>query len=384
MPNRQNQLRTLARREVSTVDAAKLRQKTEQVYEQVSRQVQRQESLVDALGRTEQLVAAAETGQASRSQLDIEKARLRDMISEKANLQQTVGTLIAGYDALTNSLGGEIESIKAMTIWETLVGYLSPAKARRMREARIQAADIDVQLQDLVVQTQGINQLLTEHLGVLNHEYTTVREMLDEQLVRHKETLAAFEDLDLELETLDVAISEKREVIAELTGADRARANEELQALVNEANEITEQRNTALSNAQTHELFAENHKIALDSLLRQKSTQRVLIDKLRISTENRIVQYSATVESLRTAAQQESAHVINDIGTHVDQEATRTMAGIGAAADRQILEMLERHESDVSRRRTTQLEIARVDAEFARRFAEVAESFLQEAYEEAA
>lgn len=371
---------SLERSDPATLDSVRLKTRTERVYEEVTRKAQKRDSILETLKRTEEAVAAADTREAARTRLDLEKARLRDVISEKAGLQQTVGTLIAGYDALTNSLGGEIDSIKAMTTWESIVGYLSPAKARKMREARIQAADIDVQLQDLVCQTQAINRLLSEHLGVLNHEYTAVKEMLDAQLSGHKQALAEFEAADRDLDELNVHISEKREAVSALTGIECATATEELQALINQANDLTERRNTSLSNAQTHELFAENHKIALDSLLRQKSTQRVLIDKLRISTENRIIQYSATVESLRTAAQQESAHVINEIGNHVDHETARTMAGIGAAADRQILEMLERHESDLEHRRATQTEIARVDAEFARRFADVAEKFLKDAY----
>jgi hypothetical protein len=43
--------------------------------------------------------------------------------------------------------------------------------------------------------------------------------------------------------------------------------------------------------------------------------------------------------------------------------------------------MLERHASDVGKRRATQAEVARADAEFARRFAEVAKKFLEEKYE---
>ena len=40
--------------------------------------------------------------------------------------------------------------------------------------------------------------------------------------------------------------------------------------------------------------------------------------------------------------------------------------------------MLERHVSDVKKRRATQAEVARADAEFSRRFAEVAKQFLEE------
>jgi hypothetical protein len=205
--------------------------------------------------------------------------------------------------------------------------------------------------------------------------------MLEGQQQQLQAASQAFEAADRELDAIDIQISEKREALGVLVGAARAAADRELQELVNRANELTERRNTALSNAQTHELFIENHKIALDSLMRQKAAQRILIDKLRISTENRIIQYAATLESIKTAAQQESAHAIHGIGTEVDEATSKTLAAVGAAADRSIVEMLERHAGDVEKRRATQAEVARADAEFARRFAEVAKRFLEERYE---
>lgn len=358
----------------------KLASRTRETFEAVKDV--RTGSVADILARTQQLVDESASLDEVRSTLDVEKARLRDVIGEKARLQETVGALIAGYDALTESLGGEIDSMKDMTMFESFVGFFSADRARQMREERVQTADIDAQLQDLVVQTQGINRLLSEHLETLDREYGTVKASLADQQAALEAATQEFEAKDLELEELSIQIAEARDRVAGLEGAARVRADKDLQEMINRANELTEARNTALSNAQTHELFAENHKIALDSLIRQKAAQRVLIDKLRISTENRIVQYAATVESLKTAAQQESAHTLNQVGTHVDQETTRTMAGIGAAADRQIVEMLERHAEDIRKRRATQAEVTRADAEFARRFAAVAERFLEEAYAE--
>jgi hypothetical protein len=366
-----------------SIKTGELREKTQAAYDEVARR-ERGESVLAALQRVEEVVGKADTLDELRKALSVETAHLRDVVDAQAKLQETVGTLIAGYDALTNALGGEIDSIKEMTLWEGLVGFFSDKAARDMRERRVQSADIDVQLQDLVAQTQAIGGLLGAHYEVLQREYASVQSMLEGQQQKLQAETQLFETVDRELDALNVQIGDKRERLAELTGTERTKADAELQGLVNRANELTERRNTALSNAQTHELFVENHKIALDSLMRQKAAQRILIDKLRISTENRIVQYAATLESIKTAAQQESAHAIHEIGTEVDEATSRTMATIGAAADRSIVEMLERHAADVEKRRATQAEIARADAEFARRFAEVAKRFLEEKYEKGA
>lgn len=363
--------------------AQQLSERTREVYDEVVG-AESGESVLEALRRAERVVADAGTEEELRAALDIEKAKLSDVLDAKTKLQETVGTLIAGYDDLTHTLGGEIDGMKDLTWREKLVEVFSERAAREMRERRVQTADIDAQLQDLVAQTQSIGSLLSDHAEVLNREYGSVGEMLEQQQTARKTETEAFEAADRELDALNTQISERREAMAELTGTARADADKELQALINRANEVTERRNTSLSNAQTHELFIENHKIALDSLMRQKAAQRILIDKLRISTENRIIQYAATLESIKTAAQQESAHAINQIGTDVDEATSRTMAQVGAAADRAIADMLERHVGDVEKRRVTQADIARADAEFARRFAEVARQFLEQTGEGAA
>lgn len=360
--------------------ASRLSKKTRAVYDEVVQQ-EEGEAVLDALKRAEEVVARAGSVEEIRQSLDVEKAHLQDVIHAKAKLQETVGSLIAGYDALTNSLGGEIDAIKTWTLRERLVSFFSSDSARRMRERRVQSADIDTQLQDLVSQTQAIGNLLTDHAASLNREYDTVGGMLEQEQERLKASTEEFEATEQQLDALNVQIGDQREALGELTGTDRAEADRQLQALINQANELTERRNTSLSNSQTHELFIENHKIALDSLMRQKAAQRILIDKLRISTENRIVQYAATLESIKTAAQQESAHAIHEIGTDVDEATSRTMAAVGAAADRAIVELLERHADDVGKRKAIQSEIARADAEFTRRFAEVAKQFLEEGQE---
>jgi hypothetical protein len=367
-------------RSVSKARSKDLTRRTRQVYDKVVQHEDR-ETVLSALERIQEVLAREGSAEALRQALDVESSHLRDVISSKQKLQETVGTLIAGYDSLTNALGGEIDSMKDMTLWESMVGFFSAKAARDIRERRIQGAEIDTQLQDLVAQTQAIGKLLEEHFQVLTREYDTVQGMLEQQQRELKASTESFESADRELDRLNLEIAEKRDALAEQTGTARADADRALQALINQANEITERRNTALASAQTHEVFIENHKIALDSLMRQKAAQRILIDKLRISTENRIIQYAATLESLKTAAQQESAHAINEIGTEVDEATARTMAAIGTAADRSIIEMLERHGDDVQRRRAQQAEVARADAEFARRFAEVAKQFLQEQYE---
>ncbi|TGV50790.1 hypothetical protein EN792_077925, partial [Mesorhizobium sp. M00.F.Ca.ET.149.01.1.1] len=77
------------------------------------------------------------------------------------------------------------------------------------------------------------------------------------------------------------------------------------------------------------------------------AAQSTLINKLTIDTEQRIVLYKALEDSLKTAAQQDVAHKINTLGSQVDNTAEETMAGIGAASQKHIGDLLEMHEKNM-------------------------------------
>ena len=231
--------------------ARKLSDKINDLYEDVVRDEQG-ETVLEAVQKVESIAAQADSVEALRQAIDVENAHLQDVIATKAKLQETVGSLIAGYDALTNALGGEIDSMKEMTLKEKLVAFFSADAAKRMRERRVQEADIETQLQDLVSQTQAIGGLLSGHAEVLNREYSSVGAKLEQQQDEVKAATETFEASDRELDELNTQISEGREKMAELTGTARADADRELQQLINRANEVTERRNTSLSNAQTH------------------------------------------------------------------------------------------------------------------------------------
>ena len=91
----------------------------------------------------------------------------------------------------------------------------------------------------------------------------------------------------------------------------------------------------------------------VDSLNNQIAAQNTLINKLTIDTEQRIVLYKALEDRLKTAAQQDVAHKINTLGTKVDNTAEETMAGIGAASQKHIGDLLELHEKNMVRRPTS-------------------------------
>ena len=120
-----------------------------------------------------------------------------------------------------------------------------------------------------------------------------------------------------------------------------------------------------LAHEKTHR--ADDRK-SLRNMLNKRNT---LINKLSIDTEQRVVLYKSLEDSLKTAAQQKVAHQINTLGSKVDTAAEETMAGIGAAAQSHIADLLELHGKNMQSTQEIQRRKQLADDAFARRFAQV-------------
>jgi low affinity Fe/Cu permease len=92
------------------------------------------------------------------------------------------------------------------------------------------------------------------------------------------------------------------------------------------------------------------------------------------------VLYDALTKSLKTAQQQDVAHRINEIGVQTDQEAQTAMAGIGAATNKRMADMLEAHEDHMVFARDVLVQKAKADERFARRFAKIVDQHDSNAY----
>jgi hypothetical protein len=143
--------------------------------------------------------------------------------------------------------------------------------------------------------------------------------------------------------------------------------------LATEYNQMQAKEQELLAESQTLERYTSMFQTFVDSLNNQIAAQNTLINKLTIDTEQRIVLYKALEDSLKTAAQQDVAHKINTLGSQVDTAAEETMAGIGAASQRHIGDLLEMHEKNMLSTADIQRRKKLADDAFARRFATVME-----------
>ena len=303
---------------------------------------------------------------------DIENARISDVLNQQKVMEANIADLIIGLEDATNVFGTEFESMKSLTGMEKFIGIFSKQKAQSMRTERVRNMSLAGNLQELLAKSDSIVGILKEQKTVLEERYKTSEASLVQVIERRKQTIANLEETQKRIETLNPALLDIENKIAASTDtSERTDLEAERSKLATDYNQAQAREQELLAESQTLERYTSMFQTFVDSLNNQIAAQNTLINKLTIDTEQRIVLYKALEDSLKTAAQQEVAHRINTLGSQVDTAAEETMAGIGAAAQRHIGDLLELHEKNMLSTQDIQRRKKLADDAFARRFQSV-------------
>ena len=338
-----------------------------------------QNKIAELTGRIETARAKIKGGEDAT--LDIENASLDEVHAHTEIMNANIAELIMGLDDITAGFSKDFDDMRGKTGWESVIGIFSSAKSDSMRQDRIRTASVDDKLQDLISKSDVIVQLLEGQLRTLEEHKTKVEANLSETLDEREVTVGALETLRTDIQNLDPAIITLENKIAnETDAAARTKLETELAEMNARYNEMVQREQVELAKSQTLERYIEKGKTWVDSLQNQAATQMVLINKLQTDTKQRVVLYDALTKSLKTAQQQDVAHRINEIGVQTDQEAQSAMAGIGAATNKRMADMLESHEDHMVFAREVLEAKAKADERFARRFAKIIEKHDANAY----
>jgi hypothetical protein len=338
--------------------------KTKQVVEEMRSKIEQSGTVLDKIARTDQKIGA--------SDFDIENARIEDVIKQQKVMETNIADLIIGLEDATNVFGTEFENMKSFTGWETFIGIFSAESKQRMRTERVRNTSLSGNLQELLSKSDTIVGILKAQKQVLESRYGTSEASLAQVIERRKVTIENLTAVQKRIEEINPLLLDIENRIAASTDqTQRTQLEGERSKLATEYNEKQAKEQELLAESQTLERYTSMFQTFVDSLNNQIAAQNTLINKLSIDTEQRIVLYKALEDSLKTAAQQEVAHKINTLGSQVDNTAEETMAGIGAAAQKHIGDLLELHEKNMVATADIQRRKKLADDAFARRFDEV-------------
>ncbi|APH71381.1 GumC domain-containing protein [Aquibium oceanicum] len=338
--------------------------KTKRVVDEMRSKIEQSGIVLDKFAQSDQKIGDAE--------FDIENARIQDVLKQQKTMEANIADLIIGLEDATNVFGTEFESMKNYTGWESFVGIFSKQRQQRMRTERVRNMSLAGNLQELLAKSDTIVGILKAQKQVLDQRYATSEASLSQVIERRKATIETLTETQKRIEELNPMLLDVENRIAASTDqTQRTELEGERSKLATEYNERQAKEQELLAESQTLERYTSMFQTFVDSLNNQIAAQNTLINKLTIDTEQRIVLYKALEDSLKTAAQQDVAHKINTLGSQVDNTAEQTMAGIGAAAQRHIGDLLEMHEKNMVATADIQRRKKLADEAFARRFDEV-------------
>jgi hypothetical protein len=338
--------------------------KTKQVVEDMRSKIEQSGIVLEKLATTDAKIGAAD--------FDIENARIEDVLRQQKVMEGNIADLIIGLEDATNVFGAEFESMKSYTGWENFVGVFSAQRKQRMRTERVRNMSLAGNLQELLAKSDTIVGILKAQKQILDARYKTSEESLSKVIERRKATIDNLTTVQKRIEELNPMLLDiENRIAASTSQTERTELEAERSKLATEYNEKQAKEQELLAESQTLERYTSMFQTFVDSLNNQIAAQNTLINKLTIDTEQRIVLYKALEDSLKTAAQQDVAHKINTLGSQVDNTAEETMAGIGAAAQKHIGDLLEMHEKNMSTTADIQRRKKLADEAFARRFEEV-------------
>ena len=339
-------------------------EKTRKHVEEMQSKIKESGVVLEKFAETDAKIGEAE--------FDIENARIEDVLRQQNVMEANIADLIIGLEDATNVFGSEFESMKNYTGWESFVGIFSKERQQRMRTDRVRNMSLAGNLQELLSKSDTIVGILKDQKKVLEDRYATSEASLGQVINRRKSTMEALETTQKRIEELNPMLLDiENRMAASTSQKDRTELEGERSKLATEYNEAQAKEQELLAESQTLERYTSMFQTFVDSLNNQIAAQNTLINKLTIDTEQRIVLYKALEDSLKTAAQQDVAHKINTLGSQVDNTAEETMAGIGAAAQRHIGDLLEMHEKSMVMTEDIQRRKKLADDAFARRFDEV-------------
>ncbi len=339
-------------------------EKTKGMMEEMRSKISASDTLLDKIAQHGETIGEVD--------FDIENARIEDVLEQQKTMEANIADLIIGLEDVTNSFGSEFQSMQEFSVSETLVGWFSENKAKSMRNDRVRTTSLAGNLQDLLGKSNVIVRILKDQKAILEERYATSEVSLKTVIERRQvvtEELKAKQDRIEELNPLLLDI--ENQIAASTDQTERTRLEGERSAMATEYNESQAKEQELLAASQTLERYTSMFQTFVDSLNNQIAAQNTLINKLSIDTEQRVVLYKSLEDSLKTAAQQEVAHQINTLGSKVDTAAEETMAGIGAAAQSHIADLLELHEKNMVSTEEIQRRKKLADDAFARRFSEV-------------
>lgn len=217
------------------------------------------------------------------------------------------------------------------------------AKQKAMARDRLMKANIEESLQDFLYKVE-------QTMKIMENRATQIQEQLDAVSLRKDEAFKVKEGSAKILEELDQKLNQSEAEMRSLEEEFEALANGSSEYVAKES-EISEirvkveqlrgKRNEALVLFQSKERFAAELAVHEKSQMKLRDNQRAWITLLKSDTEERLITFRSRLEAMKAMSDQDVAQNLDNLGTAIDKSNVEFMAKVGAASDKQRMDMVE-------------------------------------------
>lgn len=242
-------------------------------------------------------------GDESRSSDEIfleQNARFQAFLNDSATLDVLLAELVFSLDRLTAKVSADLDSFRGLTRREKMAGWFSRQRMWRMHSARVREAPVVEQLLDLLTKSDLLATLLKgQRLSLVERHKSAELSLID--IVEHRRRL---------VDKIDIARMRMKELNAKALNtqgrigvygnkAHWEQMEAERLALKAEAERISVEEHAMRDESQRRERFIGMFQAFVDRLNGRIAGCNVLIRKLSVDTEERLIIYQAQVDTDR-------------------------------------------------------------------------------------
>lgn len=229
-----------------------------------------------------------------------QNARFQAFFSDSATLDALLAELVFSLDRLTSKVSADLDSFRGLTRREKMTGWFSRQRMWRMHGARVREAPVVEQLLDLLTKSDLLAALLEGQKRFVTERHKSAELSLVDIVQRRRRLVDEIDIARMRMKELNAkALTTQGRIGVYGNKAHWEQMETERQALMAEVACISIKEHAMRDESQRRERFIGMFQAFVDRLNSRIAGCNVLIRKLSIDTEERLIIYQAQVDTDR-------------------------------------------------------------------------------------
>ncbi|MDF0696725.1 hypothetical protein PYR71_09410 [Rhizobium sp. MC63] len=229
-----------------------------------------------------------------------QNARFQAHIADSAALDGLLAELVFSLDRMTAEVSADLDSFRGLTLREKMAGWTSRQRMWRMYTERVREAPVIDQLLDLLAKSDALAGLIASQRAAVIERHKAAEHSLIGIVEQRRRLVDSIDIARLKMKELNAkALTTQGRIGVYGNRAHWEQMEAERRALKAEAERISAEEHVMRDDSQRRERFIGQFQAFVDSLNGRIGACNVLLRKLMIDVEERLLIYQAQVDTDR-------------------------------------------------------------------------------------